>query len=133
MLLHRRCALPPMAFLGQTRCGPHPNRLMVWQSYMTPVVSHSNISETAQMYDDLRAASLNLARLYMQSALNEAAALQKEAPGLSESVLSRRTEEVGGYLRESIALAHRVNNFARGLNRECSALLHSVRQKQSSL
>ena len=85
------------------------------------------------MYDDLRAASLNLARLYMQSALNEAAALQKEAPGLSDSVLSRRTEEVGGYLRESIALAHRVNNFARGLNRECSALLHSVRQKQSSL
>ena len=93
----------------------------------------STVVRAAQIYDDLRAASLNLARLYMQSALNEAAALQKEAPGLPPSALSRRTEEVGGYLRESIALAHRVNNFARGLNRECSALLHSVRQKQSSL
>ena len=88
---------------------------------------------SVQIYDDLRSASLNLARLYMQSALNEADALQKEAPMLSQNALSKRKEEVGGYLQESIALAHRVNNFARGLNRECSALLHSVRQKQSSL
>lgn len=86
-----------------------------------------------QIYDDLRSASLNLAKLYMQSALNEVAALHKDAPSLSPNALSRRTQEVGGYLMGSVALAHRVNNFARGLNRECSALLHSVRQKQSSL
>ena len=79
-----------------------------------------------QVYAPLRAASLSLAKLYMQSALNEAAALPPDPPAL-------KAESVVGHLFGSVRLALRVQQFAGGLNRECAGLLASVRQRQSSL
>ena len=79
-----------------------------------------------QVYAQLRAASLNLAKLYMQSTLKEAAKLPAKPA-------AAKVEEVVSHLFGSVRLTLRVQQFAGGLNSECTGLLASVRQRQSSL
>lgn len=79
-----------------------------------------------QVYAQLRAASRNLAVLYMHNALDEAAQLPVRADPLKVDV-------VLSHLVGSGLLALRVDAFAGGLNGACAGLLARVRQQQSRL
>ncbi len=47
---HRRCALPPMVFLGQTRYGLQSNSFMLWGSSVSPDVQSLRNSDTLRRY-----------------------------------------------------------------------------------
>ena len=74
-----------------------------------------------QAYAELRATSLNLAKVYMQSTLREAAKLLARPDPV-------RAEEILGHLSGAVQLTLRVQQFAGGLNCECKELLESVLQ-----